>query len=84
MWQHDHNAAILVGNEKTKHVRYKNDKREITDHENNADSNKKKNKNEKWENQETQATHTMHMQIIEILKSLITKSQIVFEQKIIE
>jgi len=33
MQQHSHNAAILVGIEKTKHAEYKNDKKEITDHE---------------------------------------------------
>ena len=84
MQQHSHNAAILVRNEETKHVRYKDDKREITDHENDADSNKKKNKNKKQKNQETQATHTTHAQTIKILKSLITKSQIISEQKIIK
>ena len=84
MWQHNHNAAILAENKKTKHAEYKNDKREIIDHENDADNNKKKNKNEKWENQETQATYTTHVQTIEILKSLIMKSQIVSEQKVIE
>jgi len=52
MWWHSHNAAILAEIEKTKHVRYENDKKEVTDHENDADSNKK-NKNEKWENQKT-------------------------------
>ena len=50
MWWHSHNAAILAENEETKHVRYKNDKREVTDHENDADSNKKRNKNEKQKN----------------------------------
>ena len=84
MWQHSHNAAILIENEETKHAEYKDDKREITDHENNADSNKKKDKNEKWENWETQAIHIIHMQTIKILKSLITKSQIISEQKIIK
>ena len=64
-------------------MRYKDDKREITDHENDADSNKKKNKNEKWKNWETQATHTTHAQTIKILKLLITKNQLISEQKII-
>ena len=84
MQQHNHNAAILAENKKTKHAEYEDDKREITDHENDADNNKKKNKNEKWENQETQATHITHVQIIEILKLLIMKNQIVSEQKIIK
>ena len=82
MWQHSHNAAILVRIEKTKHVKYKNNKREITDHKSNSDSNKK-DKNEKWENQE-KTTHTIHAQTIKILKSLITKSQIIFKQKVIK
>ena len=47
MWWYSHNAAILAEIEKTKHAEYKNDKKEITNHENNADSNKKKNKNKK-------------------------------------
>ena len=84
MWWHSHNAAILVRNEETKHVKYEDDKREITNHENNADNNKKRNKNEKQKNQETQATHIIHAQIIKILKSLIIKNQIVFKQKIIK
>ena len=50
MQQHSHNAAILAENEKTKHAKYEDDKREVTDHENNANSNKKKDKNEKQEN----------------------------------
>ena len=84
MWQHSHNAAILAGNKETKHVGYKDDKREVIGHENDADSNKKKDKNEKQKNQETQATHTTHAQTIEILKLLIVKNQIISEQKIIK
>ena len=60
MQQHNHNTAILAENEKIKHARYKDDKRKIMSHENNADSNKKKNKNKKQKNQETQATHTIY------------------------
>ena len=52
-------------------------------HENDADSNNERDKNEKWENWE-EVTHTMHAQTIEILKSLITKSQIISEQKVIK
>ena len=83
MQQHSHNTAILAGIEKTKHAEYENDKREITDHKNDADSNKR-NKNKKQKNWETQATHTTHAQTIEILKLLITKNQIIFEQKVIK
>ncbi len=46
MWWHSHNTIILVRNEKSKHVRYKDNKREITKHESDADSSKKRNKNE--------------------------------------
>ena len=50
MWWHSHNAAILAGNKETKHAEYEDDKREITDHENDANSNKKRNKNKKQKN----------------------------------
>ena len=65
-------------------MRYEDCKREVTSHESNADSNKKKNKNDKIKNWEEQATHTIQEQTIEILKLLITKNQIVSEQKIIK
>src|SRR5436190_12543639 len=84
MRRHSHNAAILAGNEETKHAGYEDGKRGVTGHENDADSNKEGDKNEERENRETQATHTTHAQTIEILKSLIAKSQIVSEQKVIE
>ena len=71
-------------NKKTKHAKYKNDKREVINHKNDADSNKKKNKNKKQKNQETQATHIIYTQTIEILKLLIMKNQIIFKQKIIK
>ena len=60
MQWHSHNTAILVRNKETKHARYENDKREITDHENNADSNKKKirTRNKKIEKHKQ---HTQHM-----------------------
>ena len=47
MWWHNHNVAILAENKETKHAKYEYDKREIINHENDADSNKKKNKNKK-------------------------------------
>ena len=47
---HSHSAAILAEFKKSKHMRYEDHKREITDHESNADSNKKKNKNDKIKN----------------------------------
>ena len=50
MWWYSHNAAILAENKETKHAEYEDDKRKIMSYENDADSNKKKNKNEKWEN----------------------------------
>ena len=50
MQQHSYNAAILAENKKSKHAKYKDNKREIINHENNADSNNKKNKNKKQEN----------------------------------
>jgi len=46
MQQHSHNATILARNEKLRHVRYKDDKREVTKYESNTDNSKKKNKNE--------------------------------------
>ena len=47
MQQHNHNTVILAENKETKHAEYKDNKKEITNHENNADNNKKKNKNKK-------------------------------------
>ena len=84
MQQHSHSAAILAEFKRTKHTEYEDHKREITDHESNADSNKKRDKNNKTKNQEEQATHTTQKQTIKILKSLITKSQIIFKQKVIK
>ena len=78
---------ILAEIKKSKHVRNKDDKREVTDHKNSADHSKKRNKNEdqKERNERTtQATHTTNSQTIKILKLLFTKIQIVFKQKIIE
>ena len=60
-------------------MRYEDHKREITDHESNADNNKKKNKNNETENWEEQATHTTQEQTIKILKLLIVKNQIIFK-----
>ena len=84
MQQHSHSTAILAGFKKSKHMRYEDCKREVTDHESNVDNNKKKNKNNETENWEEQATHTTQEQIIKILKSLIIKNQIIFKQKVIK
>ena len=87
MQQHSHNVAILAGIKKSRHVRYDNDKREVTSHESDADSSKERDKNEEQEerdDQATQETHTMNSQTIEILKLLFTKIQIIFEQKVIK
>ena len=50
IWWYSHSAAILAGFEKTKHIKYENHKREITSHESDADSNKKRNKNNEIKN----------------------------------
>src|SRR5438034_11514999 len=93
MQQHSHNVAILAEIEKSKHVKNENDKREIADHESSADNDKKRNKNQDQKErdekvthttQAIQETHTMNLQIIEILKLLFMKTQIIFEQKVIE
>ena len=47
MQQHSHNTAILAENKETKHAEYEDDKKEVTDHESNSDSNNEKNKNKK-------------------------------------
>ena len=47
MWWHSHNTAILVRIEKIKHAEYENDKKKVTDYENNSDNNNERNKNEK-------------------------------------
>ena len=47
MWWHNYSAAILAEFEKSKHMRYEDHKREVTNHESDADSNKKKDKNNK-------------------------------------
>ena len=47
MWWHNHNTAILAEFKRIKHAEYENSKKKITDHENDIDSDKKRNKNNK-------------------------------------